>query len=338
MRALVWRGERDIALEEREAPLPAEDDVVVRVLAAGICGSDVGRYAGRGSAQPPPIVLGHEFAGTIEAPAEVGGPPVGTRVAVFPLIVDGTCRACRAGDENLCPSRRLVGVQMPGGFAELVRVPAGNCHELSSTVRAEAAALVEPLACALHALRRAHARKEDRLLVLGAGGIGQLVVLAASATGLKHITSADRAAGRRAAALATGAHVAIDLTSSTALEELRSLTNNEGFDLVIDAIGTSAVRKLAIALARPGGRVVLVGLHDADFEMSARIVIRDELSLIGSFGYTRRSFTDAVQLAGRGSLDLASANCDIRPLAQGPIAFAELAAGTIAPLRVILKP
>lgn len=329
MRALVWRGDHDIRLEDADEPKPRPDEMLLRVLAAGICGSDLGRYAGLGSGQPPPLILGHEFAGEVVVAARSGGAAKGDRVAVYPFVPDGTCAFCLRGQENLCPSRALIGVQRPGAFADLVAVPAAGCYALPRGTPAEVGALVEPFACALHAAAQGAIRSDDRLLVLGAGGIGTLTIVAAVNIGLRSVTVSDRSARRRETALAAGADEAIDPTSVSARPR---------FDLVIDTVGTADTRKQALDVVATGGRVVLVGIHDTVLDIPARRVIRDEVTVVGSFAYTRRSFADAVALAGKGLLESVAAICTIRALSDGPRTFEELTSRALIAPRAILGP
>lgn len=337
MRALVWHGERDIQITDVDTPKIMPGEVLLRVLGAGICGSDVGRYQGRGSAQAPPIILGHEFVGEVVGTDDEALTPIGARVAVFPFITDGSCKSCLRGNENLCRSRTVIGVQRPGGFAEYVAVPAMNCYALHRAPEPAVGALIEPFACALRAARQGAIRPGDRLLVLGSGGIGLLVVAAASKLGLRDIVVSDRTAHRQAATIAAGAAIFVDASSATVADALAPLTDGDGFDVVVDAIGTAETRRLALDAVRAGGRVVLVGLHEDDLPPRGRRVIRDELTIVGSFAYGRDSFAESVALADHGLLDRILETCAIRSLADGPRAFEEIADGSLSVPRVILR-
>ncbi len=308
----------------------------MRTLAAAVCGSDVGRFAGLGSGQPPPIVLGHEFVGeVVETPRD--GPPIGTLTSIFPFVADGTCERCRAGKANVCRSRSLIGAHRPGGFAELVAVPAACCYSVPGGRPAEAWALVEPLACAVHALSRAAAGAGDRILVVGSGGVGQLAIVAALDRDVREVVAGDRSPVRRSAASRAGAASVVDIGAPAAAADLRTLAP-DGWDVVIDTGGTATTRRLAVECARAGGRVVLMGLHDGDMDATARTIVREEISVLGSFAYSREEFTEAIELVRAGVLDGVLKSCDVRPLADGPRAFRELADGSIAPLRIILRP
>lgn len=339
MRALIWRGEGDIRVEEVDDPVAEPGEVLLRVLAAGICGSDVGRFAGGGSRQPPPIVLGHEFVGEVVASAAgVGGPSIGERVAVHSLLSDGTCSPCRHGFQNLCRNRTLIGAHRAGAFAEYVVVPAATCHRLPADGAPEIGALVEPLACALHAIERGNVGSGDRLLVLGAGALGLLVAQAAAWVGVRGIIVSDPSPGRREAAIRLGADHAVDPEASDMLDQITRFSSGEGIDIVVDAFGSGGTRRQAVDFAAPGGRAVLLGLHDGVLDMPGTSIVLNELSLLGTFGYAQASFTEAAAKAGQGLLDPFVRECQVRPLSEGAAAFAELAKGAVDAPRVILVP
>src|SRR4051794_15652474 len=174
MRAIVWQGPERMAIEERpEPPDPEAGDVILRPEAVGICGSEIEGYLGHMGNRTPPLVMGHEFAGTVVAAGAGAEEWVGRRVAVNPIESCGTCRLCRAGQENICARRTLIGIHSSGAFADLVRAPASNARELPDGVSARVGALVEPLANGVHAVRLGLAGLEgEHAGVLGAGAVG----------------------------------------------------------------------------------------------------------------------------------------------------------------------
>jgi len=333
----MWRGGSDLRLEDVDMPQPGSGEVLLRVLATGICGSDVGRFTRPASDPVSPLILGHETVGEVAAATETSELRIGTRVAVFSVVADGTCASCRRGQENLCASRSVIGGQRHGAFAEFVAVPARNCYAISSAHPREIGALAEPFACALHAIEQGRVWGDDRVLVLGAGGIGQLLATAATILGLRGVVAADRSDHRRAAVKEAGAIAAVDLLAMPK-DELDVLTGGAGFDVVIDTVGTSDTRRQAVDQVRAGGRVVVFGQHDPALEVSARRVIRDEVSIIGSFAFTRSSFAAAVDMVDRGMLDGVFARCALRGLEDGPRSFRELATTGSSGPRVILTP
>jgi len=244
-----------MAVEEVPEPALDEGVLMVRPDAAGICGSEVEGYLGKMGNRAPPLVMGHEFAGTVVETGEgVDEGLVGRVVAVNPLSSDGTCRLCRMGLANLCPKRTLIGIHHPGGFAERVRVPARNAYPLPQDLPdpARTGALAEPLANGVHAIRLGTAGEStvEHAVVIGAGTIGLMCLQAAVHSGIPSVHVVEPHEARREAALGLGAHE----SAPQAREALKEVTEGLGVDLVIDAVGAEATRRMAIEmLLRPGG-------------------------------------------------------------------------------------
>jgi 2-desacetyl-2-hydroxyethyl bacteriochlorophyllide A dehydrogenase len=319
-----------MAVETVAEPRLLDDEVLVRSEAAGICGSEIEGYLGRMPNRVPPLVMGHEFAGTVVAAGRsVAAEWSGRRVAVNPLLSCRVCVRCTAGERNLCAERRLIGVHLGGGFAERVAVPAANLIALPDGVDARTGALVEPLANAVHAVglgRRLAAI--ETAVVLGAGTIGLFALHAARAAGIPDVRVVEPHAGRRAAALAAGARAA----HATAAE----LAAERRADLVIDAVGATVTRRAALDVVRPGGAVVLLGLHEDESALPFHRVVRDQVALQGSFAYTDADFAAALELLASGRISLGELAAT-RPLEAGPAAFATLAAGPTAQLKTFLS-
>jgi 2-desacetyl-2-hydroxyethyl bacteriochlorophyllide A dehydrogenase len=330
VRALVWRGPRRIAIETVDEPRQVDDEVLVRPEAAGICGSEIEGYLGRMPYRVPPLIMGHEFAGTVVAVGRGAGDEwSGRHVAVNPLLSCRACVRCKAGERNLCAERRLIGVHVAGGFAERVAVPAANLIALADRVDARTGALVEPLANAVHAVglgRRLVAA--ETATVLGAGTIGMFALHAARAAGISDVRVVEPHAARRAAALAAGARAAHADADEVARERRA--------DLVIDAVGATATRRAALDVVRPGGAVVLLGLHEDESALPFHRVVRDQVALQGSFAYTDADFAAALELLAGGKVSLGDLP-GTRPLEAGPEAFATLAAGPTAQFKTFLS-
>lgn len=330
MRALVYGGPERIGLEAFPDPEPRNDEALVRIAAAGICGSDLHAYLGHDERRPPPLILGHEAAGVA-----LGGVHAGRLVAINPQVVCGVCPPCRDGRTNLCPERQIISIApRHGAFAELVAMPDANLVPLPDGFDPRKGALAEPLACGWHAVGRAELTLARPLvassaLVLGGGtiGLGAALVLAARGTG--SITIAEPRADRRARLAGTGPFDIVDSADAT-LEP-------GNVDLVIDAHGDAATRAAACRLVRGGGTVVHVGLGGAAGGIEARRLTLHDIAFLGSYTYTATEFRETVAaiVAGRlGPLDW----IEERPLEAGAGAFAELAAGRVATPKVILRP
>ena len=334
MKGIVWHGPEQMSVEEVPEPTVEPGTVVVRPTAAGICGSEIEGYLGRMGNRTPPLVMGHEFAGTVTEVGEGADESLlGRLVAVNPLSSDGTCRLCLAGLTNLCPNRKLVGIHSPGGFAEYTLVPAANVYPLPDGVEARTGALAEPLANGVHAARLGGASVEHAV-VIGAGTIGLMCLQAAVLEGLPEVHAVEPVGARREQALALGA-VAAHESGEEARGALDGPTEGLGADLVIDAVGAETTRRMALDLLRPGGRVVYIGLHDDDTSLGFHDVVRGQLDLQGSYAYTAEDYEQALEWlvdgrAGIGELP------PVLPLDEGPDAFADLVRGPSARVKVFL--
>src|SRR5918995_1449731 len=270
------------------------------------------------------------------AAPEVGpGMVVGRTVAVNPLSSDGTCPLCRAGLTNLCPNRKLVGIHSPGGFAEYTLAPAANVYPLPEGVEARTGALAEPLANGVHAARLGLADGPvEHTVVIGAGTIGLMCLQAAVLDGIPKVHAVEPVRERREQALSLGAG-AVHESGEEAREALEGPTEGLGADLVIDAVGAGATRRLALELLRPGGRVVYVGLHDDDTTLGVHDVVRGQLDLQGSYAYTAEDYEQALEWLVEGEAGIGKLP-PVLSLEEGPGAFADLVKGPSAQIKVFL--
>ena len=329
MRALVWHGAGRMSVDELPDPEPARGEVLLVPEAAAICGSDLEGYLGHQANRRPPLVMGHEFAGRVEAVGEgVDRGWLGQRVAVNPLVADPDAPADL---ENLGRRRQLIGVHRPGAFAAAVRVPAGQLTRLPAESDPRLGALAEPLANGVHAARIGRAGVEggpvERAGVIGAGPIGLLALQALALDGLDHVTVAEPDPARRDAATELGAHAVVD----DAARLPRDL------DLVVDAVGAPATRALSLGALRPGGCAVMLGLASDEAPVAFHGLVRDGLTIRGSYAYTRADYARALELVLEGRAGLGELE-PVLPLDAGPQQFAELARGAGTRLRVFLAP
>lgn len=318
MRALVWHGGRNLAMEELPDPEPAPGEVVLDVGLAGICGSDLHPFKGHHGPRRPPLVLGHEVVGTV-----TGLPG---RWSVFPLTVCRTCAACRAGRENLCASRQLLGMHRPGVFADRVAVPRDSLLEVPDELSDNLAALVEPLAVCVGALAGAQLGGDSRVLVIGCGPIGLLNVHLAARLGAE-VVAVEPVDARREWAMRLGA-----ARTLAAAEEAEGLDA----DLAVDAVGAEATWRPAIAATRAGGEVVVVGLAQADGGMPVADLVRRSIRVRGQFAYTRAEFHEALALLAANGLP--AEWIEVMPLADGLAAFSRLADAPDATAKILLQP
>jgi (R,R)-butanediol dehydrogenase / meso-butanediol dehydrogenase / diacetyl reductase len=327
MRAIVWQGPERMTVEERPDPGdPGAGEVLVQPGAVGICGSEVEGYLGHMGNRTPPLVMGHEFAGVVVAAGEGAAGWDGARVAVNPLAGCGRCRLCASGRENLCPRRTLIGVHHDGAFADLVRAPAANVRVLPDAMTARTGALVEPLANGVHAVRLGLAGEPvERALVIGAGTIGLMTLQAALLSGIERVAVLEPHDERRERALALGAHE-VFADADEAGEELRAATDGLGADLALDAVGAEVTRRLAVTLIAPGARAVCIGLAADRTTLGFHDIVRGQLAIQGSYAYTMADFEQALEWLSEDRVSVGELAA-VRPLEDGPEAFARLASG-----------
>jgi threonine dehydrogenase-like Zn-dependent dehydrogenase len=336
---MVWNGPEEMAIEEVPEPSVAPGTVILRPEATGICGSEVEGYLGKMGNRTPPLIMGHEVAGTVVEVGEgVDGGLVGHLVAVNPLTSDGTCRLCCAGYTNLCPNRALIGIHSPGGFADYARVPAKNVYPLpDSAGGARVGALTEPLANGVHVLRLGLAGDPvERAVVLGAGTIGLMCLQAAVLNGIREVSVVEPHEARRHQALGLGAH-AVYPSGVEAQAALDESTRGLRADLVIDAVGTEATRRIAVEqLVRPAGRVVMVGLHDDATTLGFHDVVRSQISIQGSYAYTPSDYEQALDWLVEGRAGIGELP-PVLPLERGPDAFVDLVRGPSSQIKVFIS-
>lgn len=294
MRAAAIVGPHRIQLVERELPEPREDEVLVAVKACGICGSDLLTYRGSHPFVRGERVPGHEFSGVV---AE--GDMKGERVVAEPLIPCGSCDLCKRGEYNVCRRLIVLGVHVDGAMAEYVKVPRDRVFRLPAGVGFEEGALVEPLAVAVHVVRRAGLGLGDSVLILGAGPIGLLTLQVAKAMGADRVYISDVLEYRLRAAEEMGADYVINASREDVAEEVVSLTDGRGVDVAVEAAGAGGTWQQAVRATRPHGRVVVAGFSSGSAEVRVSDVVAKELQVIGSRVYWH-DFPTALRLLARG--------------------------------------
>ncbi len=284
MSAAFCRGPGTVVLDEVARPAPGPDDVVVAVRSCGICGTDLHWY--HDTMMIPAVCPGHEIAGEVaEVGSAVRGLRAGDRVALEGIASCGSCRSCAAGNYHLCPSLGVVGITIPGGFAERVRIPARHCFPIPRDIDFPTAALSEPLAVAVHGARIGGLSLGQRVVVLGAGTIGLAAVIAARAGGAGEILVTARRPQQRAAALALGADRVFDDADESALREA---AQESPVDLVLETVGGMAdTLEAAVGVCRPGGTICVVGVYTKPIVFPSIFMIAKELRLQGSMVYNR---------------------------------------------------
>ncbi|CDS52174.1 L-threonine 3-dehydrogenase [Polaromonas sp. CG9_12] len=333
MKALVYTQPNELQLQERPRPELTDGEVVLKIDAVGICGSDLHAWHGHDPRRTPGLVLGHEFVGTVAESAARGFEP-GTRFTGNPLITCGVCDYCVQGRNNLCSNRTMVGMTRPGAYAEFMSIPAASLIAMPQDMSDVAAALTEPAATAWHAVnlslrvlpRPVH---ECRVLVIGGGAIGMLAALLLKHLGVVRLTLSEPNSLRREA---VQTHVGCET-----LDPRQQAPGENQYDYVFDAVGAKATRQQAFVAIRPGGVIMHVGLQDWASEIDMRKLTLSEITLLGTYTYTTADLRATVAALHAGVFgDLAWV--EERPMAQGQRTFQDLDEGRAASAKIVLRP
>jgi (R,R)-butanediol dehydrogenase/meso-butanediol dehydrogenase/diacetyl reductase len=320
MRAVVVAGPRRLTVEQVPDPTPEPGQVVLRVSACGICGSDL--HVHQAGLLPAGAIMGHEFCGEVMEGA--GALRSGDRVCALPVLSCGRCDRCRSGLGAYCRAQRALGFgQAPGAYAEYVAVAEHETVRLPDGLDDERAALVEPLAVGLHAVEVGRVQAGERCLVIGAGPIGLAVTLWARHCGAAEVIVSERAAGRRALAERLGATRVVD-PERESLAALLARSAPEGADVVFEAVGAPGLIQQCIERVRFRGRVVVAGVCITPDTFQPGPAVLKEAALHFVLAYERRDFQRTVELLDRGRIDPAAMVTDRIGLAAVPAAFAEL--------------
>ncbi len=282
MECVVIKQPREILFTEKEIPIPKDDEVLIKVMASGICGTDVHIYRGEYLGDYP-VIPGHEFSGEV---ATLGNRvkrfKVGDRVAVEPNIACDNCEACLNNRQNFCENWQAVGVTLPGGMEQYVTAPEKAVFDIGN-LPYDQAAFVEPLSCVIHGIERTHIELADKVAILGAGPIGDLMLQMARIQGAAQVTMLESNPGRAELARQLGA----DLVAEK-MEDLKP----DGYDVVIDATGALPVMSRSINFARKGGTVLLFGVPPSgkNVVFDAFKIFQKGLTLLSSYTSVRNSF------------------------------------------------
>ena len=328
MKALVYKGPKQLVYTDVNEPNPQAGEALIDLDCSGICGSDMHAYLGHDERRPAPLILGHEAAGVIRS-----GPEAGRRVTINPLVSCGTCEACVEGRDNLCPSRQII--SMPpreGSFAERLAMPTSNLVTVPDAVPLWHAALTEPMACGWHAvklaLRLAHrAPGGMHAVVLGGGAIGIGSALSLAAQGVRSVTVLE--------------------TNPVRLDRLRrdlpqfefhasfEDAGSKTLDLVIDAVGFEPTRLIASTIVKPGGIIAHIGLGQATGGLDIRRMTLQEITFCGTYTYTAEDFRETADAIFRGAFgDFKWV--EQRSLSDGAQAFADLLDGRVDAGKIVL--
>jgi L-iditol 2-dehydrogenase len=338
MRALVFRGAGEMPVEERPDPLAGPGQVVIAVRASGICGSDVHGFKGATGRRRIGVVMGHEAAGEIvELGPDVDGARIGDRVVLRSILPCGRCDRCRHGQPNICLDRQGMGMHFDGAYAERIAVPETLAVPIPDGLTFETAALAEPLAVAMHAVAITPLERDDTVVIVGAGAIGLLTLLAIRERHVRTVIVTDRDRHRLDLAATLDADLTIDVDSADPVEAVAAATGGRGADVVFEAVGIAPTVAQSIATARPGGQVTWIGNSAPEVPLSMQQLVTRELTIRGAYGFVDE-FDGAIDALATGRIDAGRLIEHIAPLEDGPDLFRRLAAGTMPAAKVVLVP
>ena len=343
MKALLLSQYNQLDVADLPAPVPGAEEILVRVAACGICGSDVHGYDGTSGRRIPPIVMGHEAAGIVEAV----GPGVsdfepGDRVTFDSTVYCGKCEFCLQGEINLCNNRQVIGVscgdyRRAGAFAEYVVVPQRISYHLPEGLEFQEAAMLEAVSVALHAVRVSEMKGGETALVIGAGMIGLLTLQAVAAAGASQVLVADIDRSRLDRAEKLGASATLLLSGNALVEEVLRRTDGRGVDLVLEAVGREETIAASIASVRKGGTVTLIGNISPQVKIPLQAVVSRQIRLQGSCA-SSGEYPQAMELVVNGKIKVKPLITAVAPLSDGPRWFERLHAGEQNLMKVVLDP
>lgn len=343
MKALLLTDAKTLELVETDTPSVDADTVLIRVAACGVCGSDVHGYDGSTGRRIPPLVMGHEAAGTVEKVGEavIKFQP-GDRVTFDSTVYCGECVFCQRGEINLCDNRQVLGVscgdyRRHGAFAELVAVPERIVYKLPDDLPFEHAALIEAVSVAVHAVARAQISTGNSAVVVGTGMIGLLVVQALRVAGAGPIVAVDLSPERLALARELGATHSFLASEANLVAQIQQLTAGHGADAAFEVVGATPTVNVAVESVRKGGSVTLVGNIRPTVEAPLQSIVTRELTLYGSCA-SQGEYPRCIELMASGEMDVRPLISACAPLAEGPEWFERLYAQEAGLMKVVLKP
>lgn len=337
MKTLFYPAFNELTIEDRPVPEVKDDEVLIEVAACGICGSELESFASHSAKRTPPIIMGHEFCGTIKTVGRsVKNYKVSDRVVSNAIVACGECSQCKNGATNLCIRRQVFSIHRNGAFGEFVNVPESSLLPMPEGLPAEQACMAEPLANGVHMVGLTDHIACKKVLVIGAGPIGLMAMQAFKALRNADCFVSDIDTARLKVAKRLGARVTIDPNTEKLAELIMDLTNNEGVDIVVDAVGRTVTTAQALNVVRPGGAVVLIGLQQNSYGLASYDIILPEKQVIGSYAATQKDMATALQLMAEGKVDVSSW-VNYYPLEEGVAAFKDMLAARNGHIKSVIK-
>jgi L-iditol 2-dehydrogenase len=343
LKALVYTKPYSLEYSDFPDPVVGDDDVLVRVKACGICGSDVHGFTGKTGRRIPPLIMGHEAAGIVEGFGKnVNGFEKGDRVCFDSTVYCNKCEACRSGLFNRCDRRQVLGVSVPefkrhGAFAEYIAVPWWIVAKIPDELSFVDAALLEPASIGTHAANRAPISNDDTVVVMGAGTIGLFILQAAKLRGAARVIAVDINDFRLDIAKKLGAEKLINPLQSNLPDAILQETEGKGASVTLEAVGYAKTFADAVSITRMGGHVVAVGNLEKKAEFDLQQLVAKEHTFTGSYA-SSGEFRDCIGLVASGKINVEPLISDVLPLKDGPDAFDRLLKAEENLLKIVLEP
>lgn len=325
-----------VEMTEREIPTPKDGEALIKVSYAGICGTDMMIYHGLHPRAKAPLILGHEFSGVVEEVGENEHIKIGDKVAVEPLLSCGTCAACRNGQMHVCEKLRYIGIDNDGGFAEYTTIPMNRLRVLPDGVTEKEAALLEPLAVAIHTVRRSNMKVGDTIAILGAGPIGLLIALIADRAGAGKIFISDVSTMRLKVAKEMGFE-AIDAKNMDIVQVVKDSTKGVGADVVFEVAGNQITADQMIDCIKFQGEITVVSVYKKPPNINLASMHFREISLKTTRCYSPEDFAKAIELLEQSKLDLNPLVSHVLPLEDIKKGF-ELMEKPDESLKILFRP
>ena len=339
MRAVALKGKREFELKEIEEPIIDNENVIIKVLKAGICGSDLHYFE---IGEPNGLIMGHEFCGEVIDPGNRSDLKVGDRVTALPISPCGACSACLSGNPQYCKSTwsKAVGLSLdsPGALGEMIKVRSDMVLKVPDNVSDEEAAMVEPTAVALHGIHLADVKVGSKVLVIGGGIIGLLSAMFAKKEGASFVAVSETNPKRGEKALSLGvADKYYDAKDENMLKEVMADTKG-GFDIVIECCGNASAVTSSLVTVRPGGVVVLVGVATGPISIPTVIAVMNELTVKGSIAYTKEEFVTCLDLINNKQIYVMPFVDDIVSYDEVENAYKRLISGNDGAVKILASP
>ncbi len=339
MRAVALKGKREFELKEIDEPVIDNENVIIKVLKAGICGSDLHYFE---IGEPNGLIMGHEFCGEVIDPGNRSDLKVGDRVTALPISPCLECPACLSGNPQYCKSTwtHTVGLSLdnPGALGEMIKVRSDMVLKVPDNVSDEEAAMVEPTAVALHGIHLADVKVGSKVLVIGGGIIGLLSAMFAKKEGASFVAVSETNPKRGEKALSLGvADKYYDAKDENMLNEIMSDTNG-GFDIVIECCGNASAVTSSLVTVRPGGVVVLVGVATGPINIPTVVAVMNELTVKGAIAYTKEEFKMCLDLINNNQIDIMSFVDDIVSYDEVENAYLRLTSGNDGAVKILASP